>query len=166
MDSKIENKKSSIEHSPKVLAIVKALVAGAHSLFITPIKRGNKLTNRLPLLSEVNSEATGRYFVLAELSRHYKASMAEVVEAIKSIHGQMLAYVDTSCLQLDNTDQMIDILELALLRRGDGGFATQSIDSSAKLYIRDLKCKKPSTGKSKRAIVAPDWITVAELQQV
>jgi hypothetical protein len=151
------------EHQDKVDALVKALVAGAHSLFITPVivnkTIGSKI-NRLPLLSYVNHKDS-RYFVLSALSKHYHCSMNQVAYAVQQIVSKHLAYVDSVGIDSDDVKAMGEAFEEALIKRGDNGVATASLDSSAKIYIRDLRCPKPiaNKGKSRKPIVAPDWLT-------
>ena len=150
----------------KMQLIVKALIAGAHSLHMRPVivnkALGSKIS-RLPLLSYVNGKE-GRYFVLAELSRHYKVNMRVVLDAIRFIHENLLAYIDVKGIKLRDTEAMVDLLEMALIRRGDGGFSTAAMDDSTiKLYVRDLKCPKSSTkGSGGKPVITPAWLLGGE----
>lgn len=161
-EGKAEVEQFRADHKKRIDAVVKALVAGAHSLYVTPIivnKQVGSKINRLPLLSYVNHE-NSRYFVLSALARHYKASMSEVGFAVQQIQSQHLAYVDTIGIDASDVKGLQDIFDEALLKRGDGGVATASLDSRGKVYIRDLKCPKPIVSKgSRKPIVAPDWLT-------
>lgn len=141
--------------------IVQALVAGAHSLFIRPIKRKNYSIVRLPLMSEVNGKAS-RYFVLAELARHYSVNMTVVAYAIQKIHSDKLAYVDTQGVDANDVKGLQDCLEEAFFKRGYNGQATATLDTDAKVYLRDLQCPKPKTKGGHRPVVAPDWLIKGE----
>lgn len=162
MDTKIQNKRTE-----KVSLLVSALVAGAHSLYTTPIvvnKKVDSKISRLPLLSWVNTP-TGRYFVIAELAMRYSCSMTDVAYAIKEVHDKHLAYVDSVGVDVTDLKGLQDILEIAFIRRtGDlhysgGGTATASLGSNAKLYIRDLKQPKPTAkGQGGSPVIVPDWL--------
>lgn len=147
----------------KVDNIAAALVAGAHSLFITPIvvnrTIGSKI-NRLPLMSYVNGK-NSRFFVPAAIAKHHKANMGQLARAIKMVQDKNLAYIDSSSIDVSDVKAVQDALEEALIKRGDGGVATASLDSAAKIYVRDLKCAKPiaGKGKSRKPVVVPDWLS-------
>ena len=158
-DVVMEQKPTSPIITPKQQIIVKALVAGAHALHITPIivnkALGSKIC-RLPLHCWINSPK-GRYFVPAVLMKQYGCTMADIAYAVHNINETRKAYIDSTIIDVADIAGLTEFMEKALFARKDN--STASLNTDQKLYIRDLNCPKPSSkGTAKSIAIAPDWL--------
>jgi len=154
--------KENMTREEKIEALSLALVAGAHSAFIRPVilqkiktKYGEPAKiSRLPLSSVVNG-ANSKHLVIAELCNHFSCNPTDIAYALKHVEDKGLACIDSVGISCQDLKAVQDHLEMVLLKRGAGTNA--AIDSSAKIYVRDIKCPKPTT-KSSKPVVTPDWL--------
>ncbi len=145
-----------------IIAIIRALVAGCHSLYLSPIHvnkaLGSKIS-RLPLCSWVNDKDF-RYLVVAEITGHYKCSIGQVAQALHLIKDNRLAYVDSKNIDISDEQAVQAILEEVSVARGAGGSANAKLETTAKIYVRDLKCPKPAkTNNQGKPTGTPTWLT-------
>lgn len=145
-----------------VAGISKALVDGAHSLYIRPIVVNPKLKSkisRLPLTTWLNAKQ-GRYFVPELLAQRFQCTMTDLAYALYHLHTEKLAYVDTVGVDVDDLKAVQDVLAEAFFKRGTSGASNAVLDTTAKIYVRDLKQPKPTNkGKASKPVIVPAWLT-------
>lgn len=142
---------------------VKALVDGARSLHMSPIKHGDKATTRLPLVTWIEGKdengTSGRFFIIALLSKHYGATMSDIAYALLAIQQGRLAYIDTMSVRVEDLKDVEELLENAMFVRGNTGQQAVALEHQGKIYVRDLNQAAMSKGgKKTKAIVVPDFM--------
>ena len=161
--SKENQNQQSTECRERIALIKKALVDGAKSLHITPIKHGDKETTRLPLVTWIEGKTEdgikGRFFIIALLSKHYGARMSDIAKALIEIKEERLAYIDTLSIRIEDIKDVTELLETAMFVRGTTGKQAVALEHQGKIYVRDLNQAEMSKGGKKgKPIVVPDFM--------
>ena len=152
-----------MDNVQKIAAIKTALIAGAHSLFVTPMnKRANsKGTNRIPLHSWLSGGGI-RYLVILELMHRLQADVGLIARAVMELAKGDKVFIDAVSIDATDVGAVQEFLEDILMHRREAN--TSALDTNAKIYVRDLEAAKPA-GKTGSIIQAPDWLIAAAVEQ-